>query len=219
MSKVRAHLGITLDGYVTGPNQSPEKPFGDGAEHMNDWLFALASARKLFGQEGGETGPSDDVFRERLENVGAVVMGRKMFGGGPGPWGHARWGNEQWNGWWGEDPPYHAPVFVLTHHARASVAMKGGTTFHFMTEGAEHAFAQAKTAAGTADVLIAGGAHTVQQYLGAGLIDELELHLVPMLLGAGERLFDGVTQSRTRLEQIRVVAGNGVTHLKYAVRK
>jgi dihydrofolate reductase len=140
-------------------------------------------------------------------------MGRKMFGGGPGPWKQ----DPAWNGWWGEDPPYHTPVYVLTHHPRPPLELKGGTTFHFVTDGAESALAKARVAAGTKDVVIAGGAHTVQQYLRLGAIDELELHLVPMLIGAGERLFDDVPASKLRLEQVRAVPGTGVSHLKYRV--
>jgi dihydrofolate reductase len=202
-------MSTSLDGYVAGPNQSLDKPFGEGAEHLSDWLFALRSAREMFGEEGGETGASDDVFRERMSNIGAFVMGRNMFGG-PGPWGE-----EQWNGWWGDNPPYHTPVFVLTHHAREPVAMEGGTTFFFITDGIESAMRQAKTFAGARDVVVAGGANVVEQALRAGLVDEVEMHLVPMLLGDGERLLDNLGGQVRGFEQVRVVVGTGVTHLKY----
>jgi dihydrofolate reductase len=214
MSVVRTHMSVTLDGYVAGPNQSLDKPFGDGAEHLNDWMFALRTAREMFGEEGGETGASDDVFRERLQNIGSVVMGRNMFGGGPGPWGA-----EQWKGWWGDNPPYHVPVFVLTHYARAPQPMEGGTTFYFVTDGIESAMRQAKAAAGDRDVVVGGGANVIQQALRAGLVEELELHLVPMLLGDGERLLDKLGDTAPSFEPIRAVVGTGVTHLKYRVRK
>ena len=215
MSIVRTHMSTTLDGYTSGPNQSVAAPFGDGAEHLNDWIFLLASARAMFGETGGETGPSNDVFAERIANVGAVIMGRNMFGGGPGPWTS----DPAWDGWWGETPPYHVPVYVLTHHQRAPLAMKGGTTFHFITDGVESALAKAKAAAGAKDVVIGGGAHAIQQYLTIGAIDEIELHVVPMLLGAGDRLFDRVPASKVRLEQVRAVPGTGVTHLKYRIAR
>jgi dihydrofolate reductase len=164
--------------------------------------------------EGGETGPSDDVMRETFENVGATVMGRNMFGGGHGPWPE-----EAWNGWWGDNPPYHTPVFVLTHYAREPLEMEGGTVFHFVTDGIESALRQAREAAGDADVRIGGGANAVNQYLAAGLIDELELHLVPMLLGDGARLFAGMGPDSPRFELVRTVAGADATHLKYRVVK
>jgi dihydrofolate reductase len=205
-------MSVTLDGYVAGPNQSRDKPFGEGAEQLSDWQFKIKSARELFGEEGGESDANDDVFRERMTNVGAFVMGRNMFGGGRGPWPEP-----QWNGWWGENPPYHTPVFVLTHHAREPQVMEGGTTFHFVIDGVESAMQLARTAAGDRDVVIAGGASVIQQALRADLIDELELHLVPMLLGGGERLLDHLEGRVRGLEQVRVVVGSGVTHLKYRV--
>jgi dihydrofolate reductase len=207
-------MSITLDGYVAGPNQSLDKPFGEGADHLSDWMFSLRSAREMFGEEGGETGASDDVLRERMGNIGAVVMGRNMFGGGPGPWGP-----EPWNGWWGENPPYHTPVFVLTHYAREPQVMEGGTTFYFVRDGIESAIQRTKAAAGAQDVVIGGGANAIQQALRAGLADELELHLVPMLLGGGERLLDNLGGRVRGFEQVRAVVGTGVTHLKYRVLK
>ncbi len=215
MSIVRTHMTTTLDGYVAGPHQGLANPFGEGTEHLNDWMFLLASARKLFGETGGETGASNDVFTERMENVGAFIMGRNMFGGGTGPWAR----DPAWTGWWGEDPPYHTPVFVLTHHAREPLPMKGGTTFHFVTDGIESALGKARAAAGAKDVIVAGGARAIQQCLRIGAIDEIELHLVPQFLGAGERLFEGVSPAQLGLEQTRVVQGTGVTHLKYRVTR
>jgi dihydrofolate reductase len=211
MSTVRVHMSTTLDGYTAGPNQALDKPFGEGAEHLSDWMFALKSAREMFGEEGGETGASDDVVRERMSNIGAWIMGRNMFGGGPGPWNE----KEPWNGWWGENPLYHTPVFVLTNYPREPLEMQGGTTYYFVTDGIESALQRAKAAAGDKDVVIGGGANVIQQYLRAGAIDELELHLVPIILGDGERLLDNLDGSGLTLEQIRAVPGTGVTHLKY----
>jgi dihydrofolate reductase len=167
---------------------------------------------EMHGREGGETGADDDIMRESFANVGATLMGRNMFGGGPGPWG-----DEPWRGWWGEEPPFRTPVFVLTHHEREPLEMEGGTTFHFVTEGIEAALEQATAAAGGKDVHIGGGAQTGQQYLRAGLIDELGLHVVPQLLGGGERLFDNLDGADIRLEQVRVVATPDAAHLKYRV--
>jgi dihydrofolate reductase len=205
---------MTLDGYVAGPNQSVEHPLGEGTEHLHDWLFKLKFFREIHGEEGGETGPNDDVLREAADNVGATIMGRNMFGGGPGPWG-----KEPWNGWWGEDPPFHTPVFVLTHHAREPLVMQGGTTFTFVTDGIESALEQARAAAGGKDVALGGGASVAQQYLAAGLIDEMELHVVPLLLGGGARLFDNLAGSDLKLEPVRTIEAPGVTHLKYRVVK
>jgi len=214
VSKLRFQITMTLDGYVAGPNQSVEHPLGEGTEHLHDWLFKLKFFREIHGEEGGETGPNDDVLREAADNVGATIMGRNMFGGGPGPWG-----KEPWNGWWGEDPPFHTPVFVLTHHAREPLVMQGGTTFTFVTDGIESALEQARAAAGGKDVALGGGASVAQQYLAAGLIDEMELHVVPLLLGGGARLFDNLAGSDLKLEPVRTIEAPGVTHLKYRVVK
>ena len=216
MGKVRAHLMMSLDGNAAGPNQSLEKPFGDGMEQFIGWLFKLKSIReelKVPGMEG-ETGPSDDVMRETFENVGATVMGRNMFGGGHGPWPE-----EAWNGWWGDNPPYHTPVFVLTHYPREPLKMEGGTVFHFVTDGIESALRKAREAAGDADVRIGGGANAVNQYLAAGLVDELELHVVPVLLGDGAKLFAGMGPNSPRFELVRTVAGADAAHLKFRVTK
>jgi dihydrofolate reductase len=215
MGILRVQITMTLDGYVAGPNQSVQNPLGEGGSRIHDWAYRLRSFRKLHGDNGGgETGINDDVLREAFENIGATIMGRNMFGGGPGPWKEDRW-----TGWWGENPPFHTPVFVLTRHPREVLAMKGGTTFVFVTDGIESALEQALRAAGGKDVALGGGANVVQQYLAAGLIDEMEVHVVPLLLGSGARLFDGADSSNVRLEPIRTIEGPGVTHLKYRVVK
>jgi dihydrofolate reductase len=215
MSKLRFNITMTLDGYVAGPNQSVEHPLGEGADHLHDWALKLKFFRQMHGDEGGgETGTNNDVLREGFDNIGATIMGRNMFGGGPGPWG-----KDPWMGWWGDNPPFHAPVFVLTHHARVPLVMQGGTTFHFVTDGIESALAQAKEVAGGKDVALGGGAKAAQQYLAAGLIDEMELHVVPLILGGGERLFDNLAGSEVKIEPVRVIETPDVTHLKYRLLK
>lgn len=213
MPKVRVHMMMSLDGFTAGANQSRDRPFGDGTDHFLDWIFAAKSFREMHGLEGGESGPSDDVIRETSTNLGATVMGRNMFGGGPGPWS----ASEPWKGWWGEDPPYHTPVFVLTHYAREPLVMAGGTTFYFVTDGIDAALARAKEAAGDRDVRIGGGAETVNQYLRARAIDEIELHVTPYLIGAGGRLLADLGDNMPRLELLRTVAAPDVTHLRYRV--
>jgi len=211
MSMLRFQLAVSLDGYVAGPDQSEENPLGVGGMDLHQWLFELEAWRKEEGQEGGEVNASSLVVEEIQSNVGAYVMGRNMFGGGPGPWSE----DTPWKGWWGDDPPYHTPVFVLTHHPRVPLQMEGGTTFLFVTDGIESALEQAKQAAAGMDVVLGGGADVVQQYLAAGLVDEFELHIVPILLGAGERLLENV--GKLRLEQVRAIQAPGVTHIKYRV--
>jgi dihydrofolate reductase len=213
MSKLRCDISISLDGFVAGPDQSEENPLGEGGERLHDWVVQLAAWRQAHGKQGGEVTESTRVFEESLENVGAAVMGRNMFG----PIGGGPWNDRQWKGWWGDDPPFHYPVFVLTHHPRDPVEMKGGTTFHFVTDGIESALDQAKDAAGGKDAMLLGGAQVINQYLAAGLLDELELHLVPVLLGDGARLFDDLADAQVQLEQVRAVEAPGVTHLKYRV--
>jgi dihydrofolate reductase len=213
MSRFRFQLSVSLDGFVAGPDQSEEHPLGIGGEELHQWVVSLEAWRRPHGLEGGEVNASTPVMEETQANVGATVMGRNMFGGGPGPWDEDR----PWNGWWGDNPPFHTPVFVLTHHPREPLEMEGGTTFIFVTDGIEAAFDQAKQAAGGRDVMLGGGASVVQQYLAAGLIDEFELHLVPILLGAGARLFEHVGD--LDLEQVRVVEAPGVSHIKYRVVK
>jgi dihydrofolate reductase len=215
MSKLRCSLTTSLDGFVAGPNQSLENPLGEGALGLHDWAFPTKTFRALHGDAGGgETGVNDDVLRETFENVGATIMGRNMFGPVRGPWG-----SSAWKGWWGDEPPFHHPVFVLTHHARESLPMQGGTTFHFVTDGIESALVQARNAAGGKDVLVGGGASAIRQYLMAGLLDELQMNVVPLLLGSGARLLDRLDPGKVKLEPIRSIAGRGVTHLKYRVVK
>jgi dihydrofolate reductase len=209
MSSVTCHISISLDGFVAGPNQSIEDPIGQGGMRLHEWVFQTDSWHEQHGSDGGERNTDSEVVEEVFEGVGAYIMGRKMFGGGDGPW------DETWTGWWGEDPPYHTPVFVLTHHAREPLEMQGGTTFTFVTGGIESALEQARAAAGDKDVSIAGGASAVRQYLAAGLLDELYLHIVPIVLGAGERLLEDVGDPV--LEPVKVVASPRVTHVKYRV--
>jgi dihydrofolate reductase len=212
MGKVRFQIAVSLDGFAAGPDQTEENPLGVGGERLHDWAVELEAWRSAHGLQGGEVNPSSQVVEEVQANIGAHVMGRNMFGGGPGSWGE-----DPWRGWWGEDPPFHTPVFVLTHHAREPLPMAGGTTFHFVTEGIESALEQARHAAGDKDVLLAGGANLLQQYLAAGLVDEFDLHIVPILLGSGERLLDNV--GTLELEQVRAIGGPGVTHVRYRVVK
>ncbi|MGC1852726.1 MAG: dihydrofolate reductase family protein [Solirubrobacterales bacterium] len=212
MSKLRLEISVSLDGYVAGPNQSEEHPLGEGGEQLHDWVVKLAAWREPHGHEGGEVNASTPVFEEATANLGAVIMGRNMFGGGPGPWGE-----DPWNGWWGDEPPFHVPVFVLTHHEREPLELKGGTTFTFVTDGIESALEQAKEAAGGKDVSLGGGAEVAQQYLSAGLIDELQLNVVPLLLGDGSRLFDNGAGAGLALEPLLAVDTPEVTHLRYRV--
>lgn len=197
MTRVTCQISVSADGFAAGPNQTLDDPLGAGGEGLHTWFFD----------------PVDDRDREigatMLDGVGAYVMGRRMFGGGPGAW------DPSWRGWWGDNPPYHAPVFVLTHHPREPVEMDGGTTFFFVTDGIESALGRAREVAGDADVMIAGGASCVNQYLAAGLLDELYLHTVPTLLGSGERLFDGVGD--LALEPVEVTGSKAVTHVRYRV--
>jgi dihydrofolate reductase len=212
MSRLRFQISVSLDGFVAGPNPSEDHPLGGGGMQLHEWAFKLAAWRRPHGQEGGETNASSAVVEESLDNVGATIMGRKMFGGDPGPWGE-----EPWDGWWGDDPPFHTAVFVLTHHEREPLVKEGGTTFTFVTDGIESALVQAKDAAGGKDVSLGGGADVGQQYLRAGLIDELQLNVVPILLGEGTRLFDNLSASDLGLEQVQVIEAPGVAHLKYRV--
>jgi dihydrofolate reductase len=209
MRSVNCHIAISLDGFVAGPNQSPENPIGEGGLRLHEWAFATEAWRRQHGLEGGDPGPDSQLVEQVVEGIGAYIMGRKMFGGGDGAW------DEQWTGWWGEDPPYHVPVFVLAHHAREPLVMEGGTTFTFVTDGAASALEQARAVAGEQDVAIAGGANTIQQYLASGTLDELFLHVVPIVLGGGERLLENV--GGPTLEPIEVIASPNVTHVKYRV--
>jgi dihydrofolate reductase len=213
MSKVRVHISTSLDGYVAGSNQSMENPLGEGGESLHDWLVVLKAWREHAGMEGGVENASTAVVEEEHANVGAEIMGRGKFG----PPSRGPWGDDPWPGWWGEDPPFHKPVFVLTHHEREPLTLSD-TTFSFVTDGIESALERAREAAGEKDVFIGGGANTINQYLAAGLVDELELHVVPILLGGGARLFDGVGPD-LRLEPLRALEAPGVTHLNYRVVK
>jgi len=211
MSKLRVHISVSADGYVAGPNQSKEHPRGVGGEGLHDWVVALKAWREPHGKEGGEVNASTPVVEEALANVGAEIMGRGKFGGGPGPWG-----DDPWTGWWGEDPPFHMPVFVLTHHDREPLTLSD-TTFTFVTDGIESALAQARDAAGDKDVAIGGGADVAQQYLAAGHLDEMHLHIAPVLLGGGVPLFAGLVDPLPRLELLETVPAPGVTHVRYRV--
>ena len=213
MSKFRFQIAVSLDGFAAGSEQSKENPLGAGGMDLHEWAVKLEVWRKQHGLEGGEVNASTPVVEEIQSNIGAGMMGRNMFGGGPGSWSE----NEPWNGWWGDNPPFHMPVFVLTHHPREPLEMKGGTTFTFVTDGIESALEQANQAADGRDVLLGGGANVVQQYLAAGLIDEFDIHVVPILLVEGERLFENI--GRLELEQVRAVEAPGVTHIKYRVIK
>ena len=205
---------MSLDGFVAGPNPTLEEPLGERGERLHEWVFRLRSWREPHGLRGGETGPDDDVVTETLRATGAVVMGRRMFSGGEGPWAD----DPNADGWWGDDPPFHVPVFVLTHHARETVEKKGGTSFTFVTDGLEAALEQARAAAGDRDVHVAGGASAIQQCLNAGLLDELQVHVVPVLLGGGTPLFDGLDEP-FELEATRVICSPAVTHLRLAIRE
>jgi dihydrofolate reductase len=209
MSKVRFLVAVSLDGYMAGPNQRREEPLGDGGEHLHDWFVPL----EIFGAGGTEVNASTPVVQEWKAHVGAHIMGRNMFASGRGEW------DESWTGWWGEDPPYHTPVFVLTHYPRESVEMKGGTTFHFVTDGIESALTQARAAAGEKDIILAGGASCLRQYLAAGHVDEFVLSVAPLILGGGERIFDGIDPAQVRFEQVSAIEAPGVTHLKYRLLK
>ena len=213
MSRLRLKISMSLDGFVAGPEQSVKNPLGVGGMKLHEWVFPLKVWREQMGMAGGKVNESSKVVEESMANIGATIMGRNMFGGHPGPWDAGK----PWKGWWGDNPPYHHPVFVLTHHQREPLAMQGGTTFTFVTHGIAGALAQARKAAGGKDISLAGGAKVAQQYLVAGLVDEMEINLAPVLLGRGERLFDGVDDLHG-LELVRTVAAPGVTHLKFARR-
>ncbi len=213
MARLRFRISTSLDGYTAGPEQSVKNPLGIGGEGLHEWAFPLAAWRKPHGLKGGKVNQSSSVMEDLLANLGATIMGRNMFGGHPGPWDR----ENPWNGWWGDDPPFHHPVFVLTHHGRPPLTMKGGTTFTFVTDGIRSAYEQASRAAKGRDVALAGGADLARQYLNAGLVDEMVLHLVPTLLGSGERLFEGVTDLKG-LRPVQTVAAPDVTHLKFARR-
>lgn len=209
MSSVICQISVSLDGYVAGPDQSAEDPLGKGGERLHEWAVATAAWRSQHGLEGGERGVDADVVERMVDGVGAYVMGRNMFGPGRGEWDPA------WRGWWGDEPPFRAPVFVLTHHAREPLELEGGTTFHFVTDGVGAAVQRARSAAGGGKVHVSGGAQAIQQVLAAGLLDELTLHVVPVLLGGGERLLDGVGDPV--LAPVEAIHSPAVTHVRYRV--
>jgi len=215
MGKLAADISMSLDGFVAGPNPTLEQPLGEGGDGLHEWAYTLKAWREPHGLPGGEINASTKVIEETLDATGAVVMGRRMFSGGEGPWGN----DPNAAGWWGDDPPFHVPVFVLTSHAREAVAMEGGTTFTFVTEGIGAALEQARAAAEDRDVYVSGGASVVQQYLEAGLLEELQVNLAPVFLGGGTRLFDAGRASLPGLEIVRVVEAPRVTHLTYRVTK
>jgi dihydrofolate reductase len=213
--KLILDISTSLDGFVAGPNPTLEQPLGDGGERLHDWVVRLSSWRERHGLSGGERNADAEVVDESLAATGAVVMGRRMFSGGAGPWED----DPRADGWWGEEPPFRVPVFVLTHHGRERLVKQGGTTFTFVTEGIETALEQARAAAGEKDVALAGGASVAQQYLNAGLLDEVQVHLVPVVLGAGVRLFDGLDPKAVELQPARVIESPAVTHLRYRVER
>lgn len=210
MGKVKCQISVSADGYLAGPNQGGEHPLGEGGMGLHEWAFKLAAWRRPHGREGGEVNVSSEVFEEATANTGAVIMGRNMFGPVRGPWTEPLW-----NGWWGDEPPFHVPVFVLTHHEREPLTL-GETTFHFVTEGPERVVEFAREAAGDADVSVGGGGETIQQLIRAGLLDRLLINQVPLILGGGVRLLDDIPPS-VKLEQTRVVEAPGVAHLYYSV--
>jgi dihydrofolate reductase len=213
MGKVFVDISMSLDGFVAGPDPSLEVPLGRGGESLHDWALDLESFRRRHGREGGERGTDSDVLAEAFEHTGATIMGRKMFSGGfgPGPWED----DPNPNGWWGDEPPFRVPVFVLTHHPRPTIEMRGGTSFIFVTDGFERALEEARAAAEGQDISVAGGAEAVQEALAAGCLDEIQVHVAPLLLGGGTRLFgDGQLK---QLEPIRVIDSPAVTHVKYRV--
>jgi dihydrofolate reductase len=214
MGNVITDISISVDGFVAGPNDSPENPLGDEGERLHEWVFDLASWREQQGLDGGKTNRDSEIVAESSETVGAAVMGRRMFSNEDGPWGEP-----PFEGHWGDDPPFGVPIFVLTHHAREPLVKDGGTTFTFVTDGIERALEQAKAAAGDQDVEIVGGANTIQQFVTAGLIDEIQLHVSPVLLGDGIRLFEYLDTGPIELERTRGVGSPDVTHHRFDVGK
>jgi dihydrofolate reductase len=217
LAQVIFDITTSLDGFVAGPNPSPENPLGEGGEPLHDWATETAAWRARHGLEGGEDNANSELIAESLTRQGALIMGRRMFSGGfgPGPWED----DPNPDGWWGDDPPFHNPVFILTHHAREPVEKQGGTTFHFVTEGIEAALEQARATAGDKDVVVVGGAEAIRQYLAAGLIDEFDVHVAPLLLGGGTSLFGDLGANAPQVELTRVIDSPGAAHLRYRVVK
>jgi dihydrofolate reductase len=212
MSKLRVHcFAVSIDGYGAGPEQSLDNPLGVGGVALHEWAFATQTIRRMFGSEGGSTGIDDGFAARGFDNIGASILGRNMFGPVRGPWPDA-----SWQGWWGDEPPYHTPVFVLTHHPRASITMAGGTTFHFVTEGIHVALERAREAAGDKDIRLGGGVATIQQYLRARLVDEMHVAIAPVLLGAGESLFAGIDLPGLGYRRTEHVTTPGAMHVVLA---
>jgi dihydrofolate reductase len=210
MPKLRVHdFAISLDGYGAGPDQSLDNPLGVGGTGLHDWVFETRTGRQMVGMDGGDEGIDDKFVAEGFAGIGATIMGRNMFGPIRGPWG-----SDEWTGWWGDDPPYHHPVFVFTHHPRPSITMQGGTTFHFVDDALDAVLERAFEAADGNDVRLGGGVSTIQQYLRAGLIDDLHLAIVPVLLGRGERLFDNLDGGPDGYECVEFVASPSVAHVR-----
>ena len=215
MAKLRVNnFSVSLDGYGAGTDQSTDDPLGVGFEQMHEWMFETRSGRQMIGETGGEEGVDEDFFVRGVAGVGATIMGRNMFGPVRGPWP-----DDEWRGWWGDDPPYHHPVFVLTHHPHDPIEMDGGTTFHFVTDGIESALAQARVAANGADIRLGGGAATIQEYLRAGLVDDLHVAVVPQFLGGGERLFDNLGDAVDGYECVELVSSPSVVHVRMAPKR
>jgi dihydrofolate reductase len=209
MSRLRVQsFSISIDGYGAGPNQGLANPLGVGGTALHGWVFATRTFQKVHGKGGGSAGKDDEFAARGFGNIGAWILGRNMFGPVRGPWP-----DDKWKGWWGDDPVYHCPVFVLTHYARPALVMKGGTTFHFVTEGIQAALDRAREAANGKDVRLGGGVETVQEYMRAGLIDEMHLAIAPVLLGAGEQLFAGVDAAKLGFRCTEHVAGEGAMHV------
>jgi len=216
MARVRVDgFTISVDGYAAGPDQSLQSPLGRGGGRLHQWLVETRTFKRgVMGQEGGKTGPDDEIAERAMANLGAWVMGRHMFAPSRGPWP-----DDGWRGWWGEEPVYHSPVFVLTHHARPPIEMKGGTTFHFVTGGIEEALYRAKDAAGERDVRIGGGASTIRQYLEARLIDDVHVAISPVLLGGGEPLFQGLDLPALGYDVTERVPTENALHVRFAKRR
>lgn len=213
MSKLRVHCyTISLDGFGAGPNQSLENPLGVGGEKMHKWLLGTRTFNRMFGRDGGTTGVDDDFAARGIENIGAWILGRNMFAPNRGPWKE-----DGWKGWWGDEPVYRCPVFVLTHHPRDPLVMAGGTTFHFVTGGIEEALKRAREGAGGKDVRVGGGAATIRQYLQAGLIDEMHVAVSPVLLGSGEKLLDGIDLLKSGFDLANSASTPTATH--YVLRR
>lgn len=210
MSRLRVHnFSVSIDGYGAGPDQGLENPLGAGGEALHDWIFPTRHWRQMLGQEGGDEGLDNDFLVAGNRDIGATIMGRNMFGPIRGPWG-----DDEWTGWWGDNPPYHHPVFVLTHYPHPPIQMEGGTTFNFVTDGIEAALEQARAAADGLDIRLGGGAATIQQYLRAGMIDEMHVAIAPILLGGGERLFDNL-EGPVGYECVELVSSPSAVHARF----